>query len=201
VDLDGDSDTLVLTCRNCDRAWKRGLEGLEEMPFCVVPDKTGEGQFGLPFWRIRVDVGGISLASFADYVRFCNLPRALTHAMAETPFYFWVPAFKVNAALFLTMIRRVTLFQWQGELEQRLGTLKCHPVTLPAQEGAESLKTALVDLVADKRTFLPKLEDLEIAMKEALLVYMPFRARGGELIQPQIPLGIQRKALQYGLNI
>jgi len=37
--------------------------------------------------------------------------------------------------------------------------------------------------------------------KEALLVYMPFRARGGELIHPQIPLGIQRKALQYGLNI
>jgi hypothetical protein len=40
-----------------------------------------------------------------------------------------------------------------------------------------------------------------IVMKEALLVYLPFRARGGELIQPQIPLGIQRKALQYGLNI
>jgi len=201
VDLDGDGDTLVLTCRNCNRAWKRGSEGLEEMPFCVVPDKPGEGQFGLPFWRIRVDAGGISLSSFADYVRFCNLPRALTPAMAETPFYFWVPAFKVNAALFLTLIRRVTLFQWQGEFEQRLGTLKCHPVTLPAQEGAESLKTALADLAADKRTFWPKLGDLEIAMKEALLVYMPFRARGGELIQPQIPLGIQRKALQYGLNI
>jgi hypothetical protein len=38
-------------------------------------------------------------------------------------------------------------------------------------------------------------------MKEAQLVYLPFRSRGGELIQPQIPLGIQRKALHYGLNI
>ncbi|OPY08434.1 MAG: hypothetical protein A4E67_00976 [Syntrophaceae bacterium PtaB.Bin038] len=38
-------------------------------------------------------------------------------------------------------------------------------------------------------------------MEEAMLVYVPFRARGGELIQPLIPLGIQRKALQYGLNI
>lgn len=201
VDLDGDRDTLVLTCRNCDRAWKRGSEGFEETPFYVVPDKTGEGQFGLPFWRIRVDVEGISLRSFADYVRFCNLPRALTPAMAETPFYFWVPAFKVNAALFLTLIRRVTLFQWQGEFEQRLGSLKCHPVTLPAEESAESLKTALADLAADKRTLLPGLEDLRIVTKEALLVYLPFRARGGELIQPQIPLGIQRKALQFGLNI
>ncbi len=190
------------TCPDCgDRAWKRESEGLEEMPFYVIPDKTGEDQFALPFWRIRVDVEGISLASFADYVRFCNLPRALTPSMAKTPFYFWVPAFKVNATLFLTLIRRVTLFQWQGEFEQRLGSLKCHPLTLPAQEGVESLKTALADLAADKRTFLPKLGDLEIAMKEALLVYMPFRARGGELIQSQIPLGIQRMALQYGLNI
>lgn len=201
VDLDGDRDTLVLTCRNCDRAWKRGSEGLEETPFYVVPDKTGGEQFGLPFWRIQVDVEGISLASFADYVRFCNLPRALTPAMAETPFFFWVPAFKVNPALFLTLIRRVTLFQWQGELEQRLGSLKCHPVTLPAEESAESLKTALADLAADKRTLLPRLEDMRIVTKEALLVYLPFRARGGELIHPQIPLGIQRKALQYGLNI
>jgi hypothetical protein len=201
VDLDGDRDTLVLTCRNCDRAWKRGSEGLEETPFYVVPDKTGGEPFGLPFWRIQVGVEGISLASFADYVRFCNLPRALTPSMAESPFYFWVPAFKVNAALFLTLIRRVTLFQWQGEFEQRLGSLKCHPVTLPAEESAESLKTALADLAADKRTLLPRLEDMRIVTKEALLVYLPFRARGAELIQPQIPLGIQRKALQYGLNI
>jgi len=171
------------------------------MPFYVIPDKTGEDQFALPFWRIRVGVKGISLASFADYVRFCNLPRALTPSMAKTPFYFWVPAFKVNAALFLTLIRRVTLFQWQGEFEQRLGSLKCHPVTLPAQEGVESLKTALADLAADKRNLLPRLGDMEIVTKEARLVYLPFRARGGELIQPQIPLGIQRKALQYGLNI
>jgi hypothetical protein len=201
VDLDGDRDTLVLTCRNCDRAWKRGSDGLEEIPFYVVPDKTAEGQFGLPFWRIKVDVEGISLASFADYVHFCNLPRAITPAMTETPFFFWVPAFKVNSALFLTLIRRVTLFQWQGEFERRLGSLKCHPVTLPAQESAESLKTAMADLAADKRALLPRLQDMRIVTKEALLVYLPFRARDGELIHPQIPLGIQRKALQFGLNI
>jgi hypothetical protein len=65
----------------------------------------------------------------------------------------------------------------------------------------ESLTTALADMAADKRTVLPKLSEIGIAMEEAMLVYVPFRARGGELIQPLIPLGIQRKALQYGLNI
>jgi hypothetical protein len=48
---------------------------------------------------------------------------------------------------------------------------------------------------------LTKLGNIEVTLSEAILVYLPFRARGGELIQPQIPLGIQRKALQYGLNI
>jgi len=201
VDLDGDRDTLMLTCRNCERAWKRESEGLEEMSFYVIPDKTGEDQFALPFWRIRIDVQGISLQSFGDFARFCNLPRAATPAMDEAPFFFWVPAFKVNAELYLMLIRRMTLYQWRGELEQRLGGLACHPVTIPAEEGVESLKAVMADLVADKRKFLTKLGNIEVTLREALLVYLPFRARGEELIQPQIPLGIQRKALQYGLNI
>jgi hypothetical protein len=200
-DLEGDRDTLVLSCRNCERAWMRGQEGLQDMDFRVIMDDSKEPQVGLPFWRIRAAIDGIPLDSFADYVRFCNLPRAVTPAMEEAPFFFWVPAFKAGAELYLRLIRRMTLFQWQGECGRQLGSLKCHPVTLPAYEGAESLKTALADLAADKRNVLPKLGEIGIAMKEAILVYMPFRERGGELIQPQIPLGIQRKALQYGLNI
>ncbi|HEX7505073.1 MAG TPA: hypothetical protein VF336_07380 [Syntrophales bacterium] len=201
VDLEGDRDTLMLTCRNCERAWKRGSEGLEEMSFYVIPDKTGEDQFALPFWRIRIDVQGLSLSSFGDFARLCNLPRVVTPAMDEAPFFFWVPAFKVNAELYLMLIRRMTLYQWGGEFEQRLAGLACHPVTIPAEESVESLKAAMADLVADKRTLLPRLGDIGIALREALLVYLPFRARGGELIQPQIPLGIQRKALHYGLNM
>ena len=90
--------------------------------------------------------------------------------MEETPFCFWVPAFKTHADLYLRLIRRLTLFQWQGELGRRLGPLKCHPVTLPAEEGVESLKTALAELAADKRDVLPKLGQIGIAMKEAILV-------------------------------
>jgi hypothetical protein len=200
-DLDGDHDTLFLTCGTCDRAWKRAAERLEETTFSAVSGNAREEKFGLPFWRIRVGVEGLSLDSFGEFVRFCNLTRAVPPAMKEKPFYFWVPAFKVNAELFLTLIRRMTLHQWQGEMEQRLGDLACHPATLSAEEGVESLKTAMADLAADKKTFLPKLGTIGIVLKEALLVYFPFRASGGELVRPDIPLGIQKKALQYGLNI
>jgi len=47
----------------------------------VIPDDSGGPQVGLPFWRIRAAVDGIPLDTFADYVRFCNLPRAVTRAM------------------------------------------------------------------------------------------------------------------------
>ena len=200
-DLEGERDTLVLTCRNCERAWKREQDGLEDIPYHVIRDESTEERVGLPFWRIRASVEGIPLDSLADYIRFCNLPRAVTAAMETAPFHFWVPAFKTNAELYLRLIRRMTLHPWPGDFGRELGSLKCHPVTLPAEEGAESLKTALADLAADKRNVLPKLGEIGIATKEAILVYVPFRARGGELIQPRIPLGIQRKALQYGLNI
>jgi hypothetical protein len=171
------------------------------MPFYIIPGEPGKDRFALPFWRLRIDVQGISLQSFGDFSRFCNLPRAVTPAMDEAPFFFWVPAFKVNAELYLMLIRRMTLYQWRGELEQRLDGLACHPVTIPAEEGVECLRAVMADLVADKRTLLPRLGDIGIALREALLVYLPFRERGGELIQPKIPLGLQRKALQYGLNL
>lgn len=200
-DLEGDRDTLVLTCRNCERAWKRLEEGLEDIPFAVMPDDTTEERTALPFWRIRAAVEGIPLESLADYVRFCNLPRAVPPDMESRPLHFWVPAFKANAELYLRLIRRMTHHRWEGELGRQLGPMRSHAVTLPAEEAAESLKTALADLAADKRTLLPRLNEIGITMKEALLVYVPFRARGGELIQPQIPLAIQRRALQYGLNI
>jgi len=200
-DLEGERDTLVLTCRNCERAWRRLEEGLEDIPLAVIPDETTEEQTALPFWRIRASVEGIPLESLADYVRFCNLPRAVAPAMESLPLHFWVPAFKANAELYLRLIRRVTLFQWQGEFGRRPGSMRSHAVTLPAEEAAESLKTALADLAADKRILLPRLNEIGITMKEALLVYVLFRSRGGELVQPQIPLAIQRRALQYGLNI
>ncbi len=200
-DLGGEGDSLVLTCPTCERAWKRESEGLEEMPYGVIPEKGGGALHGLPFWRIRAGIEGVALSSVADYMRFCNLPRAVTPSMEEAPFHFWVPAFKIHADLFLTLIRRMTLFQWQGEMEKGLGGIECYPVSMPAGEAVESLTTALVDLAADKKNLLPGLGDIRIEAKETLLVYMPFRAKGGELVQPQVPLGIQRKALQFGLNI
>jgi hypothetical protein len=200
-DLDGEGDSLVLTCANCERAWGREPGGLEEISYGVIPERGGGELHGLPFWRIRAGVTGLSLASVADYIRLCNLPRAVTPSTEETPFYFWVPAFKIHAELFMTLIRRMTLFQWQGETEKVLDGLECHPVSIPAGEAVESLKTALADLAADKKNLLPRLGDIGIESKEALLIYLPFRAKGGELTQPQVPLGIQRKALQYGLNI
>ena len=144
---------------------------------------------------------GIALSTVADYIRLCNLPRAVMPSTEEAPFHFWVPAFKIHAELFLTLIRRMTMFQWQGEMGTGLEGLECHPVSITAGEAVESLKTALADLAADKRNLLPRLGDIRIEARETLLVYLPFRAKGGELIQPQVPLGIQRKALQYGMNI
>jgi dTDP-4-dehydrorhamnose reductase len=73
------------------------------MPVYVIPDRTREERIGLPFWRIRIGLEGFSLSTFGDFARFCNLPRAITPAMEEAPFFFWVPAFKVNAEAVATM--------------------------------------------------------------------------------------------------
>jgi hypothetical protein len=111
--------------------------------------------------------------------------------MEDAPFYFWVPAFKAHADLYLRLIRRMTLFQWQGELGQQLGSLKCHPVTLPADEGVESLKTALASWPPTRGTCAEHAQ-IGIAMKEADSRFVPF-GQGAGALQPQIPLRDQRE--------
>jgi exodeoxyribonuclease VII large subunit len=89
---------------------------------------------------------------------------------------------------------------WAFNTEEVVRAIAASRIPVVSAVGHE-IDFSLADLAADKKNVLPKLGQIGIAMKEAILVYVPFRARGGEFIQPQIPLAIQRKALQYGLNI
>ena len=59
ADLQGEKDTQVLLCRNCDRAWDYSQDELKQMDFGTMEDRGNERPpYYLPFWRIRAGISG-----------------------------------------------------------------------------------------------------------------------------------------------
>lgn len=196
-DLEGERNALVLLCRNCESAWQSTGGGLERVDFAFAYGDDDTSWY-LPFWRIRAQLSGIQLRSYADLVRLANLPRAVQHQWEEQPAAFWIPAFKIQPQLFLRLIRIFTGSQPSRSTQDTIPRASLHPVTLSLPEAAESIKVALVALAAKRELLLAKLTEILIKVEARNLVYFPFVHRGSELIQPAMQVSVNVNALTWG---
>jgi hypothetical protein len=202
-DMDGERDSLVLICRNCNSAWACPGQTFERVEFAVMtpPPETGEPACHLPFWRMKPRFTGLDLASWADLIRITNLPKAITPAIAEEPLYFWSPAFKVNPALYARWSRQMTVFRPVGDETDRLPKTSLHPVTLPLAEASDGIVINLAQLIADKRKLYPRLAGLRLTLEESRLEYHPFVSSRNELLHAYMSVAIDRAALAYGIRM
>jgi hypothetical protein len=199
-DLDGERDSLVLNCQNCNSAWYPGKGRLKKLKFAHIPDGDGNHPY-LPFYRIKAEISGISLESYADLVKLANLPKMVQNHWKDRAFHFWSPAFKVRPQSFLQFARRVTLSQPQGELVPELPDATLYPATLPIMEAVESTKINLASFMKPPRILFPKLHEIEIKPKSFMLVYIPFHERGNELTQPAFQLRINKNLLTFARHL
>jgi hypothetical protein len=199
-DLQGEKDSLVLTCTNCDSAWTCRGNAFEKVAFAVVTD-TEPAAYYLPFWRMKPRIEGITLASYADLIRLGNLPKVITAAFEATPLYFWSPAFKVNPALFLRWSRQMTVFQPSGAYSATLPRSALYPVTLPASEARESIIITIANLITDKRRLFVSRSDIRITWDETILEYHPFVINCNELIHTKLRLTMDKKAIVFGTRL
>jgi len=202
-DLEGERDSLVLICRNCNSAWACPGQSFIEVAFAVMtpPPGTGEIALHLPFWRMKPRFEGLDLASWADLIRIANLPKAITPAFAAAPLYFWSPAFKVNPSLYARWSRQMTLFRPMGDETDRLPDTSLYPVTLPLGEAAEGIVINLAQLIADKRKLYPRLAGLRVTLEESRLEYHPFVPSRNELLHAALRVSLDRTALAYGVRM
>jgi hypothetical protein len=191
-DLDGPPDTLVLTCRNCDSAWKPGKNRLERLNFGHLPLAVDscETILYLPFWRIRTAIEGIQLDSYADLVGAANLPIVPRAAWRDIPFHFWSPAFKIRPQTYLPLATKMTLAQPQDLPVASLPVGELHPVTLPVADAADSLKITLAAFVKPRKVLYPQLSTITVAPQSYLLVYVPFLRSHHNLTQPSLKVSI-----------
>jgi hypothetical protein len=192
--LEGRRDSLVLTCRNCDRVWQASRRGLAETRIAQVP-ADGAPSIYLPFWRIRARVEGAELASYADLVRLANLPRVLRSDFETVPFRFWFPAFKVRPSTLLRLSRSLTLTQPRTSPVERLPQGEMFPVNLPLSEAAANLRLVLAAFAKPPRQFYPKLPRIRVSPQAMILVYIPFSDSVHEYLQNGLNLAVNKSQL------
>ena len=173
---------------------------LKQLKFAQFP-ATGDNTIYLPFWRIKADISGIDLDSYADLITVANLPRVVQSGWNDIPFRFWIPAFKVRPKVFLHLATHTTLSQPRENLIAKLPDAGIYPTTLPIQEAVESLKLTLADFVKPRRTLMERLRDVRIDAKSFTLVFIPFNEGHHEFIQPEFQLTINKNVLALSKNL
>lgn len=199
-DLEGERDSLVLHCRNCRILYQAGNGSFKPIRVAHVPEYD-EGCTFLPFYQVEADTTGVLLRSFADLIKTANLPKVIRKEWENLPFHFWSPAFKVRPEDFLRFARNMTLSQPQVDLVQGVPNGILHPVTLSVGEASEGLKINLASFIKPPQTMLPRLKEIAIQPKKALLVYIPFQEKGADLSHPDFQLRINKNMLRYGKNL
>ena len=199
-DLEGRRDSLVLICKNCDSLWQPDGKKFKKLLFAHIPEKEKDIIY-LPFWRIKADVSGINLKSYADLVKIANLPKFVIDEWYNMKFSFWSPAFKVRPQTFLSLSCRMTLFQPHEKLVNKLPDSELYPVTLPFSEAVESLKINLASFMKPQKKLFPKLSDIKILPKSFLLVFVPFINTHHELIGLSSNFTISKNQLKMAENL
>ncbi len=200
-DLEGQRDSLALICNNCKSVWKADKKGLKKLNTAHLPPNNPDGILFLPFWRIKAEIKGVRLESFADMVRLANLPKVVQNGWDKKEFCFWGPAFKVRPQSFLRLTTAVTISQPSGKLIPGTPKNRMHQVNLPVKESVEALKLNLSNFIRPKNRLVDDLPLIEIKPKSYLLVYLPFEVRHHDLVYSDFNIAINKNQMALSGNL
>ena len=198
-DLQGEKNALALSCWNCNSLWMNKRKGFVKLEFGIFPSETPDAIY-FPFYRIRADVTGIKLDSYADLVKTANMAKVVQESWEEKPFRFWTPAFKIRPDDFLFFSRNLTLSQPPKAYVPKLPQGEVLPVTMPLQDAVESLKINLASFIKPPQ-MLRALDSIVIKAKSVVLVYIPFQKSCNELYQPAFNLRTNKTLLEYAKQL
>jgi hypothetical protein len=145
---------------------------------------------------MKVQLSGINLQSYADLVRFANLPRAIKKEWEKIGIFFWAPAFKLQPRMFLRLAKQMTILQPHEEFKEEVPTSALHPVSLDSNDAFDSIMITLAHMTKKKNRIFPLLPHVEMSLKKTSLVYFPFTLKGTDFIQTRMQFSIQRNALR-----
>jgi hypothetical protein len=198
-DLSGERESCAFVCKNCTSAWSSSVGGLKKVPLGASLAHSDNVTY-VPFWRIRPQITGADVHTYADLVRFANLPKVVQPRWESEPLFFWVPAFKIVPNVFLRLGGMLTISPVEDIVYDKLPLKSVYPVTLSQEEAEQSMKIILASLVVSKRKNYARLPGIKFSSEEIQLILLPFVSKGNELIYEKQKIAIQKVAMTYGRN-
>jgi hypothetical protein len=195
--LDGERDSVILTCSNCSSAWEASERGFERVSLAVVPARS-ESAVYLPFWKITAGARGMGINSYADFIRATNQPRVVQRDWEDQDMSFWSPAFKIRPKIFLHLSSKLTISQKDFETKEAIPKQGLYPVTMPQSEATQSMKLTLATSAMTKGKTFPLLPQVSFTVRDSTLVYLPFTDTGHDMVQQHVDISINKKALEFG---
>ncbi|MEA3359784.1 MAG: hypothetical protein U9R17_10345 [Thermodesulfobacteriota bacterium] len=195
--LEGERDSVVLNCNNCDSAWEVSKGKFVRVNLLFIEGQGKETVY-LPFWKIRAKVKGLEINSYGDFMRQTNQPRVPQKKWENQAMYFWSPAFKIRPKVFLRLSSQVTVSQTCFKAKETIHRKDLYPVTLPGTEAIQGLKIVLAGSAINKEKVLPLLPSIKFDIKELTLAYLPFTDARHEMVQQHIGISINKNTLNYG---
>ena len=193
ADLQGEKDTQVLLCRNCDRAWDFSQGELKKLDYGIMEASGDERPpYYLPFWRIKAFTSGWSLPIQPAITR----PARHSEPEKEEPF-FWLPAFKLSPSVFLNVSKAVCFrqplaYQLCSKTYRKANTIRSPS---PGSRPQKDLNAVIADIL--KTHPVPRISQIKIEPSDHLLVFIPFHLQGHELVQETMSVGINQNALHF----
>ena len=102
----------------------------------------------------------------------------------------------------VTLCQRITVAQPDTNGDRTsLPTGDIIPANLPVTEASQALKMVLAGFAKPSKNYFPRLKEINITPRKALLVYVPFDEDHHDFIQPQLNLGIGKRLLTLADNL
>ena len=198
--LEGEPDSVVLLCANCNSAWESAGNKFAEIQVNTIPGNNDE--LFIPFWVIKTTAKGVKLNTLADFFRLTNQPVMIRPEWEEMDLQFVIPAFKIRPDDFLRLGTQMTISQRKNiKLKDDIPKGKLYPVTLPKTEAAQALKIILANSAVSRNKIFPLLPDIDFDIKEYYLQYLPFTKTSHELKQELLGVTINQRVLEYGRSL
>jgi hypothetical protein len=198
--LDGEKDSVVLTCANCYSAWEATKGKFRKVDLWSVPGQDERTEY-LPFWSISATSTGVEIKSFADFIRVTNQPIVIKKEWEDMEMSFWTPAFKIRPKLFLRLSGQITVTRRDFQLKREIPGKGLYPVTLPQTEAVQAMKLTLAGSAVNKKKVLPHLPGVKFDIKRSSLVYLPFSDTGHDMALQNASISINKQALEFGRKL
>lgn len=195
--LEGESDSIVLQCNNCEKLWQEKNTVFVPVQSEVIGDDESGVQH-LPFWKLRIKSEKGELNNYRDFLKFTNQPIFIKGTDAASDLILYIPAFKLRPKSFLQVATQVSLSQFRLEKGRERRAKRQHPVTLPWTEAFQGVKSIIAACTVAREKRLPLLSKMKIHLIDQALTYLPFDSQGHDMIEKSTRAVIQTAAMRYG---